>query len=442
MIGLVPSRLHQRAPEPLDAVAPWLLALDTTYACWNGAGLESGAFALVLALSMACARAGATPLGFLPLLRPEGPLYVAALSLLRGRRLLQPRYIAAATLPLIAWLLFRRGYYGQWLPNAYYAKHGWDYGGIRYLREWFDDARWHWALLASPIALLLPRLRRTALAATLACLPAVAFILISRGDWMSEHRFVAHALPAVALLAAQAPLLLPRARWAPALVLLAVAALDARAHAPSRKRDPPLPLSFVEEQGRWFRDTSARLGLTHPRIAHFDLGGVALESGGEPIDLAGLADLYIGRAGYQDQGRVRDYILGAIRPELINLHGPCAYIGADPRFGRDYALAATGIWGGNYIRRDLLAGGDARCAGGVESVRALTNEALMARLGALPPDAARDLWLCARAHRTALPDVRALARSFEAQGALETAVTLDPTLTAAAQRLLAQRLGR
>jgi hypothetical protein len=493
VIGLVPSRLRGDSPLPLDALAPWLLALDTTYACWNGAGLESGAFALVLALSMLLIDSSATPLGLLPLLRPEGPLYVAALALLRGRRLLRLRWWVFVLAPFLAWLIFRLVYYGQWFPNAYYAKHGWDYGGTRYLTEWFLNDRWHWALLACPIALWIPRLRRTFLVAALPALAAVAFILISRGDWMSEHRFVAHALPAVALLAGLVPALLPRGRWLAALLLLAVAALDARAHAPGRKADPPLPLDYIASQGRWFHDAAARLGLTRPRIAHFDLGGVALWSGGEAIDLAGLADLYIGRVGYQDHSRVRDYILDEVRPELINLHGPCAYIGDDPRFQRDYALAATGLWGANYLRREVLARSDARCGAAllarpaapsqwtrppdappdsalsaardpvespralppardpVESVRALSPEALLSTLSGLDPASARDLWLCARAHRPAatLPDVRALASAFAARAAndpataralLDAAITLDPTLTGVAQRLLQLRL--
>ena len=450
VIGLLPSRLRGDQPELMDALAPWLLALDTTYACWNGAGLERGAFALVLALSMLSIDRDWWLGGLLPLLRPEGPIYVALLALARGRKLLRLRWWALATAPALAWLVFRLGYYGQWFPNAWYAKHGWDYGGWRYLREWFVDDRWHWVLLAAPAALLAPRLRRTWLVAALPCLAAVAFVLVSRGDWMSEHRFVAHALPAAALLAAQVPALLPRPRlrWAAAALLLLVAALDLRARAPGRKADPPLPLGYVEEQGRWFRGAADRLGLTRPRIAHFDLGGVSLESGGEAIDLAGLADLYIGRVGYQDQSRVRDYLLDDIKPELINLHGPCAYIGDDPRFVRDYALDATGIWGSNYLRKELRDGRDARCAPGVEAVRALTAEALLARMAA-PGDAraVMDLWLCARAHRPAegMPDVRAVAARL-AQGdsaaALEAAVTLDPTLTRAAQRLLALRLAR
>ncbi len=451
VIGLVPSRLSGDAPAPIDALAPWLLALDTTYACWNGAGLESGAFALVLSLSMLRIDAGAMPLGLLPLLRPEGPLYLAALALARGRKLLCVRWWIFAAAPLLLWLAFRLAYYGQPLPNAYYAKHGWNYGAIRYLLEWFGNDRWHFVLLAAPAALLVPRLRRTLVVAALPCLAATVFIFVSRGDWMDEHRFVAHALPALALVAAQVPALLPRASWLPALLLLSVAALDLKAHAPGRKADPPLPLAYVEEQGRWFRDAAGRLGLTRPRIAHFDLGGISLASGGEVIDLAGLADLYIGRVGYQDHSRVSDYLLDELKPELINLHGPCAYLGDDPRFARDYASSATGLWGTNYVRRELLDGRDSRCANGVEAVRAMSPEALFAKLSSLDPSDARDLWLCARAHRPAeaLPEVRPLAARLATRAAgepsaaralLDVAVTLDPTLTRASRQLLSLRL--
>ena len=435
--GWVPSRAEGREVRALDAIAPWVLALDTTYNFWAGAGLESGAFALALSLSLAFA--GALPAGLLAVLRPEGAVYAALLAPFRRPMV---RWLAVAALPALAWLAFRRIYYGQWLPNAWYAKKQWDYGGLAYLRSWFFADPWHWALLLTPLALLSPRTRRAALLCASACAAAVVFIAVSRGDWMAEHRFVAHALPAAAVAAGLVPLALDDLFRQRALAVAAALALGGAAftgawtRSPARQKDPVLPLAYISEQGRWFRQEAQRLGLTRPRVAHFDIGGVALESGGEVIDLAGLADLYIGRVGYQAQDRVRDYVFGEVKPEFINIHGPCRYLRDDVRLARDYRLAATGLWGENWERAE------GRCSLPADLLQALQKST---------PAQARDLWLCARSHLSAgqLPDVRPLAARLADQGLrlgdrdlLEAAVTLDPTLVRAAQRLLTLRLVR
>src|SRR5205085_10024666 len=143
-------------------------------------------------------------------------------------------------------------------------------------------------------------------------------ILWSHGDWMEEHRFVAHVLPAVALAVGLVPAALDalssrRAKAISAAALILAALWGVRARSPMRKANPVFPLSYVAEQARWFRNRARSIGLVGYRLAHFDLGGTALESGAEVIDLAGLADLYIGHVGYQAQQRVRDYVLGEIR---------------------------------------------------------------------------------------------------------------------------------
>ena len=152
---------------------------------------------------------------------------------------------------------------------------------------------------------------------------------------------------------------------------------------------------------------------------------------------------------------VRDYLLGEVKPELINIHGPCAYLRDDPRFSRDYQQVASGAWGENYARKPLeLDGIDERCpAGGAGFVRALAREGkLVAALGDASAAGARDLWLCARNHLKTLPDVSLVAAKFSAEGlkqldpararaSLEAAVTLDPNEQAAARRLLELRLG-
>jgi hypothetical protein len=433
IVGFFGPKRMGRELRLLDALAPWLLALDTTYCYWAAAGLETGAFAL--ALSIALVSGEALPAGLLGVLRPEGLLYAGALAV--ERKGSAARWLAVAVLPALLWLAFRRIYYGEWAPNAFFAKRNWDYGGPLYLAAWFRAAPWHWALAGAPLVLIERTTRRAAVPALAACGAAAAFVLVSRGDWMEEHRFIAHALPAAALVAGLVPAALGRVRGASAalgLALLAAAAWGAPSRSALRKRQPIVPLAEVARQARIFRDEADRVGLLHPRIAHFDIGGLALESGGEVVDLAGLADAYIGRIGYQSEDRVRDYVFDEVQPDMLDIHGPCAYLGADPRLERYYRFAASSGWGEAWLRKDD------GCSSRLPELDGLE---------AMPPRELQRGWLCARARfpLESLPDVRPLARRLAREGLdhddrdrLAAAVVLDPTLTRAARRLLEIRL--
>jgi len=358
LLGWVTPAAEGRTLRPRDALAPLLLACDTTYNFWLGSGLETGAFALSLTAAMLLlarrSRWSWLPAGLLAVLRPEGPLYALLLAPLAHKRL---RWLLLAALPALAWLALRLAYCHQWLPNSYFAKRTWNYGPYGYLQDWFTDGPWHYALFVAPLALVTGRTRRAALIALGPAAAAVAFIVFSRGDWMGEHRFAAHALPAAALAAGLVPSALydltgDRNRdvgWVSGALLLALVASHVR------KRDGQFPLWFVADQGRWFRDEARKLGMKrHARVAHFDIGGLALESGAEIIDLAGLADTYVGRVGYKDERAVKDYIFDKVKPDMLNVHGPVQYLAGDPRMKRDYDKVATGVWGENWVRWELM----------------------------------------------------------------------------------------
>lgn len=546
-LGLVLARARGRRLRPADALAPWVLALDTTYADWIGSGLETGAFALALAWGL-CLLAGefprtrgkreeapgprasrawsALPFGLLALLRPEGPLYalgawLARLWLLRRARRqdgpspadrgAEAAWMVVAALPLLSWLVLRFHYYGREVPNSYTLKITWDFlDPAAYLHRWWDSNpgvhRWLWL---APLPLLVGETRRAAWLALLAgLLPALAFVRWSGGDWMSGHRFLGHALPAVALLTALVPIALGQAAgWIPFLgglrtmvravegdgapatppeggllaavvatglrgartaalttlvasaALLGLAAFAAARASPERRAHPDNPLSWVHEQARWFRAEADRRGLLRPRVAHYDIGAMALDTGGEVVDLAGLADLRMARVSHKKGAQAADYVFDEAKPDLLNLHGPCAYLEADPRLARDYQVAARGAWGTNYLRRSLAGDDDDRCPGGLAALRALEAAGPQALLAALRADGeagrwddARWRWLCARGRwpRALLPvgeaealgrewERRALAEPSPAIPALRAAAALAPSAVQAALRLEALR---
>ena len=145
---------------PRRKLAAWmalgLLCSGATFATWtSGGGLETRQFTFFVVFAVVCLllhgrhcrglTAASLALAAAALTRPEGPLiaaccfawYVAATAA-SGQRW-DGRQLACLVVPfaalVVAHFLFRQAYYGEWLPNTYYAKHvrPWYEAGFRYL---------------------------------------------------------------------------------------------------------------------------------------------------------------------------------------------------------------------------------------------------------------------------------------------------------------------
>ncbi len=135
-----------------------LLCTSATFAVWtSGGGLETRQFTLFVVVAVVCLTvhagsrrgllAASLSLAAAAYTRPEGLLiaaccfgWFAAQRVVAARRLrLDARELSWLVLPFVALVgaqfLFRYGYYGQWLPNTYYAKHvrPWYESGFNYL---------------------------------------------------------------------------------------------------------------------------------------------------------------------------------------------------------------------------------------------------------------------------------------------------------------------
>ncbi|MDJ0852801.1 MAG: hypothetical protein QNK04_30900 [Myxococcota bacterium] len=238
---------------------PLFLALTGPFCAWSTGGLETSAFAALLAFAaFHLARSvqetrpadpwiGSFFLLLAMLTRPEGAVAAAALAVpgvwlarrrpALGRRLVAP---ALACLGLFAlYFAWRWSYFGQLLPNTFYAKTG---GG---LPQWLRGARYagwfalHYLLPWLPVLLLAGLARgpgavlREPVLGLSALLLAVlsAAVVWEGGDYMAMYRFFVPVLPFLALFlgaavlrAATAP---PRAALGAAL---AVAVLGTALH--------------------------------------------------------------------------------------------------------------------------------------------------------------------------------------------------------------------
>lgn len=142
------------ATRPSWRFAPLLLALDGAFALWAVHGLETAMFAfLVTAALVFDARwqegrrdvwPSAAFYALAALTRPEGVLLFAGSLGFRlwsdVKRAVGPRGLARLAVfaaPVAAHLVWRRAYYGDWLPNTFYAKVG---GGEAVLERGLDYA--------------------------------------------------------------------------------------------------------------------------------------------------------------------------------------------------------------------------------------------------------------------------------------------------------------
>jgi arabinofuranosyltransferase len=307
---------------------------------WAPAGLET---ALVAAL-VTWAAAGmlgsldssrwqwCIPAGLLGVARPEGPLVALALvglvALVRGRSVLRWSSVAVALTPAVAWLLFRRSYYGVWLPNPYYAKAT---GALATRME--AGAIYAFPALAlggvTAVAVGLGGADRRLVSVLLFVALLVAIVVGGGGDWMWHGRLL---LPAILLLvplavAAVARLAGPRriaaavacivagAGFLPSLSLLADAAAFHRMPPTAYQEGTMVPAAMT---------VASYIASKYPAdalIAVNHAGALPYALPNPVLDMTGLADAHIARdlpGGLHQKFDAR-YVLSR-QPRLIVLN--------------------------------------------------------------------------------------------------------------------------
>jgi hypothetical protein len=220
----------EQAMAPLAAL---YLASLVPFWMWGVGALETPLVTLLIALTAhlhlredAALRAGSRPIAWshltlllAALTRPEPVVLfvpLAAARLLRAHRfggrtglnraLLE---LGLFALPYAAFLLFRIEYYGQVVPNTYFAKLANDdevaARGTRYLEAASEHL--HWPCLAlvcgSPILLARRFGYRLGVVLSLAVLQ-LAVVFYEGGDWMPGCRLLVPSLPLIALLVPEA----------------------------------------------------------------------------------------------------------------------------------------------------------------------------------------------------------------------------------------------
>lgn len=331
----------------------------------RGSGLETGLFTL-LALAgggayLARERLGPGGLaaaglafGLAALTRPEGLLVFTLTALHAGltavmRQQGGPAERLRATLPpLLAlgapflalfgpYFLWRLGYYGDLLPNTFYAKTG---GGLKQIERGLAYAGAFTLTIGGPLLLVIaaPWLRswRAALVswrsyALLVTLTYSAYIIVVGGDHFRGERFFVPLVPWFAILIADGLATLIQALPAPArlarpLLALGLAAGSLAALARTAPFDTTIrgldeSVWIWREIGWWLYDHSP----PEASIAVAGAGAVAFYGQRAAIDMYGLTDRHIGRLQIAGMGagvpghekRDPGYILDQRRPTYI-----------------------------------------------------------------------------------------------------------------------------
>ncbi|HEY7954176.1 MAG TPA: hypothetical protein VII38_02750 [Polyangia bacterium] len=424
-VGELTSALRGRR-SILDGAAALLAASLTPIAYWSMSGLEGP---LYLALIVWCAarlilerdHPDRRPLsGWLAagiaLTRPDGWLVAGAACLVRlaGDRRARSlvKWYAIAILPVLVHLGWRYEYYAYPFPNTFYVKvknpfqahelidlhaKGW-----RYILGLFD--RYHLAPAAALAALSLFRLRRLIPRwSVLALLAAVLFFPIySRGDWMSEGRFVVAALPLVIALAVDGcerlAALVPRPQlslgfaWGLTLLLAFHLMPTALANTRDRIGHYPVPVSYVAIRAHTYARVAAALAIAQPSALDGDLGGTSYYAGMPMVDLGALGDVTMAHHGL-DPAAQREYVFGERRPTFMRIVGfwRNAHLQDYPEFKDRYSplrVPGAGNEGLSIVRSAFTADGiDTR-----NPLARFEPEAL-ALLGAKVQQGTVELWL-------------------------------------------------
>jgi hypothetical protein len=198
-------------------VAPlYMLLLHAGFALWMVSGLESTSFSFWCVLTFMLSRQGpdstrhGARLGLVvaaaALTRPEGlgVAFIVTAWLAMHRRVRALAGMAAGFgLPFLAHLLFRRLYFGDFLPNTAYAKIGVFEPWSALLRAtgllWSQWETWLPFALTALAAGVAGGQRRLLLYSSALAAPTIASYLLAGGDHMQELRLL---VPAFAVLAA------------------------------------------------------------------------------------------------------------------------------------------------------------------------------------------------------------------------------------------------
>ena len=375
---------------PITVIGLSVTALVTGFPAWTLSGLENGLYAFLLALFLVGvttapdSRLGGTGAGLLWTLllatRPDAAPLVATPCLVwawKTYRRAPAAYNATTVAGFLGLTSFRVLYFGDVLPNTYYAKNA--TGADLLAAVTWNPRNGILFALFGALALLAgnvlvrrlalrspwPRnrpLRDAGVAALLGTLILCYLIYEALpGDWMPEGRFATSLflLGPIAVLC-----LASRSRWGFRAVgagLLLLATGYSSIHTRAFVESPPAPFDSVIALSRRLGSLGDAVGTGRAtKVLLPDIGGALWEDRFVVLDLAGLTDPRIARTlGTGRREDLHDHVFEHQRPDLIWIHTywrTATRLEADPRLDRDYEILMEGSSHALYVRSTALRG--------------------------------------------------------------------------------------
>ncbi len=313
------GRYVSEQPRRVALLSGLLLAASVDVGVNSTAGLETALFMLLItgavARQMREEQKGGLPLapwlyGLAALTRPEGLAYaLAGLSYALVTRRAEPGRTLLRWLPMGvligAHLAWRYSYYGDLLPNPYYAKSiplaPRLVVGVIYLLEFFAD--YAWIFPVAWLFALVQRNRRLRLPLLVTAVGAAA-VVWEGGDWMERNRFLVPILPLLCLITAD---VLSRMydqmaqRWRRVAQGVVTAVLVLYVTANARALVPLQHYTSVRAEGyeKAHRPLARWLDETLPpsaSVALMDIGTIGYYTDLYILDITGLTDSTIGHS--------------------------------------------------------------------------------------------------------------------------------------------------
>ena len=297
------------------------------------------------------------------------------------------------------YLVFRVTYFGELMPNTYYAKALPTIVSMRELllfgpevRERISSALFTsfgqatpWIILG--ICVCVWRNRSVILFWMKGHLPIIVVLCIAvfayaylPNDWMPCYRFATAAFVAGYVILAHGcfTLVTGENRFVCMCVLLVCATMNFIMGVRQFVENKPIDVAHVQERGVYFNRWGKYLNIKTPLVMTADAGGILWDENVRLLDLGMLCDATIARclgehAIAPDRKRFLDYILDERKPDFIATRAYHSYLsdlGSDSRFLRDYVpiyqYLDTWIlkrynrvmYSGDYVRQDLISGHD------------------------------------------------------------------------------------
>lgn len=276
-----------------------------------------------------------------------------------------------------AHLVWRKSYYGAWVPNTFTAKTG-DMrqqivGGLDYLKRYATSEGPLSVFATLGVGAAIAGRRRWLLAFATIGSCVLAYVAMVGGDWMPLYRFATPLQPFLYLVAAVGVRELveerrPALTWGLALLGITLVAYRSARFDEERRK------VLVDEKGfwdraaggvsRWYKELERRHGreAVAGEIALGDIGQVGYETGMPIVDLLGLVDPVVAKlpGGYTHKvgPGFRDYFFER-KPRyfvLISAQGDCSHpsvtgsiaIFRDPRFRPAYAVSGRVLLTGGF----------------------------------------------------------------------------------------------